>query len=39
MDIMQREIDTFAEMPMDTGMEVVFTGTYLVLKSFKTGCE
>ncbi len=34
---MQRKIDTFAEMPMDTGIEPVFAGTNLVLKSFKQG--
>lgn len=32
---MQIKIDTFAEMPKDTGIEPIL----LVLKSFKTGCK
>lgn len=32
---MQRKIDTFAEMPMDTGIEPVFTGTKIVVPEKK----
>lgn len=32
---MQRKIDTFAEMPMDIGIEPVFTGTKIVVPKKK----
>ena len=35
---MQIKIDTFAEMPMDTGIEPVFTGTKIVVPE-KKGIE
>lgn len=32
---MQIKIDTFAEMPMDTGIEPIFTGTKIVVPEKK----